>query len=356
MPTVPAVNRQVRLAARPNGLPARSDWHFTQEPVAEPGPGEFLVRVEYVSVDPAMRGWVSERRSYWPPVAIGAVMRAGGVGEVIRSNHPDHPVGQYVEGPFGVQQYAIADGRDVRAIDPAVAPPPVHLGALGMIGMTAYFGLLDVGRPQPGQTVLVSAAAGAVGSAAGQIAKIVGCRAVGIAGGPEKCRAVVDEFGFDAAIDYKAEDVRAAIREHCPDGVDVYFDNVGGSTLEASLANLARGARVVLCGAISQYNATERPKGPANYMSLLVNRARMEGFLVFDYRDRYEEAARELAAWRAEGRLRSREEVVEGIDAFPEALVRLFTGRNDGKVVLRVADVDPAIGADRENPGDPASR
>ncbi|MEU0396789.1 NADP-dependent oxidoreductase [Streptomyces sp. NPDC006208] len=332
-------NRQLRLAARPVGQPRSTDWEHVEEPAGEPGDGELLVQVLYLSIDPAMRGWMNAGKSYIRPVEIGEVMRAGAVGRVVASRHPGFSVGDHVSGSFGVQEYCLSDGRGVTKVDPELAPLPVHLGTLGMSGMTAYFGLLDIGRPQPGQTVVVSGAAGAVGSVVGQIAKILGCRVIGIAGGELKCRSVVEELGFDAAIDYQTEDVRKALREHAPDGVDVYFDNVGGDILDAVLTRLARGARIVICGAISQYNNTEPVKGPSNYMSLLVNRASMTGMVVFDYADRYHEAVAELAEWRATGRLRSLEDVVSGgVAAFPETLLRLFRGENLGKLVLKVAD------------------
>ena len=330
------VNRQFRLAARPVGLPKGSDWSLVEEPVREPGEGEFLIRIEYISLDPAMRGWMNEGKSYVPPVAIGEVMRAGGAGEVVASNHPGFPVGSKVSGLFGVQQYAMSNGKGVQRVDTALAPLPTYLGVLGMTGMTAYFGLLDVGAAKTGDTVVVSGAAGAVGMVVGQVAKILGCRVVGIAGGADKCRWLVDALGFDAAIDYKSEDVRKALREHCPKGIDVYFDNVGGEILDLALAQLAMHARVVVCGAISQYNATDGVKGPANYLSLLVNRARMQGMVVFDYAARYGEAAREMGAWLADGRLKSREDIVEGFDTFPDALLRLFRGENTGKLLLKV--------------------
>ena len=249
-------NHQFRLAARPVGLLKASDWSYTEEPVREPADGEVLVKVQYISLDPAMRGWVNEGRSYIPPVGIGEVMRALAAGEVIASNHPDVAVGDHVTGLLGVQEYAVAHGGAVMKVDTSLVPLPVYLSTLGMPGMTAYFGLLDIGRPKEGETVVVSGAAGAVGALVGQIAKLKGARVVGIAGGPEKCRYVVEELGFDAAIDYKAQDVAAGLGEHCPKGIDVYFDNVGGEILDAALAHLARNARVVICGAISQYNAT----------------------------------------------------------------------------------------------------
>ena len=329
-------NRQFRLAARPVGLPKSSDWSFVDEPVAAPREGELLVKLRYISLDPAMRGWMNEGRSYVRPVELGHVMRAAGVGEVIESRNESFPTGAYVVGTFGVQEYAVSDGTAVYRVDPNLTPPPKFLSVLGLTGLTAYFGLLDIGRPEPGQTVVVSAACGAVGQIVGQIAKIKGCRAVGIAGGPEKCRYVVDELGFDAAVDYKREGVRDALRTHCPDRIDVYFDNVGGEILDTALTLLARHARIVLCGAISQYNETGPRHGPANYMALLVDRARMEGFLVFDFFSRYPEAIGDMAGWMAEGRLRSREDIVSGIETFPDALLRLFRGENFGKLMLEV--------------------
>ena len=335
---MPETNHQIRLAARPVGLPADSDWEHTEEPVAEPGEGQVLVRVNYLSLDPAMRGWMNEGRSYVPPVGLGDVMRAGGVGTVVASGHGDFAAGDHVVGQTGIQEYALLDGGGLTKVDPSLAPLPVYLGTLGMPGQTAYWGLLEIGRPEPGQTVVVSGAAGAVGSVVGQIAKIKGARAVGIAGGEAKCRHVVEELGFDACIDYKAGRVSAELRRHCPDGIDVYFDNVGGEILDACLAQLAMRARVPLCGAISQYNSSEGMQGPRNYMSLLVNRASMTGFLVFDYADRYAEAAREMAGWMREGRLKSFEDVAPGgVEAFPETFLRLFRGENLGKLVLEVA-------------------
>jgi NADPH-dependent curcumin reductase CurA len=331
-------NRQFRLAARPVGLPKPSDWQFTQEPVAEPKDGEFLVKILYLSLDPAMRGWMNEGKSYIPPVGIGEVMRAGAVGRVIASKHPKFAVGEHVSGSLGVQEYAISDGRGITKVDPKLAPLPVYLGTLGMPGMTAYFGLLDVGAVKSGETVVVSGAAGAVGTVVGQIAKIKGCRVVGIAGGADKCRWVVEDLGFDACIDYKSEDLKKALKQHCPKGIDVYFDNVGGDILDAALTQLARDARIVICGAISQYNNTAPVKGPSNYLSLLVNRATMKGMVVFDYADRYALAAREMGGWLVEGKLKSREDVVQGLETFPEALLKLFRGENTGKLVLQVAE------------------
>ncbi|QNI06129.1 NADP-dependent oxidoreductase [Mycobacterium kubicae] len=328
-------NTACRLAARPTGLPKPTDFEVVDEPVGVPADGEFLVKVEYLSVDPAMRTWMNAGRSYVPPVGLGEVMRAGGIGRVIESRHREFAVGDELFGTFGVQRYAVSDGKDVTRVDTTVAPAPVHLGALGISGITAYFGLLDVGRPQPGQTVVVSGAAGSVGSIAGQIARINGCRAIGIAGGQDKCRWLVEELGFDAAIDYKAGDLRGQLKVHAPNGIDVFFDNVGGATLEAALARLARGARIVICGAISQYNADGELRGPANYMQLLVARASMTGFVVFDYADRYAEAVAQLADWLRSGELRSREQVIHGsVGDFPEVLLALFRGENTGKLVL----------------------
>src|SRR3984885_11102613 len=328
-------NHQVRLAARPSGLPKPNDWSFTEEPIPTPSAGEFVVAVSHVSLDPAMRGWMNAGASYIDPVEVGDVMRAGAVGRVSDSKHSGFTVGEHVYGTFGVQEHALSDGKGVVKIDPSLAPAPTYLGTLGMTGLTAYFGLLDVAKVKEGETVVVSGAAGAVGSVAGQIAKIEGARGVGIAGGEEKCRWLVDELGFDAAIDYKGEDVRRALREHAPAGVDVYFDNVGGEILDAVLTRLARGARIVICGAVSQYNAEGSVRGPSNYLALLVARASMTGMVVFDYAARYGEAMAAIAGWMREGKIVSREHIVGGgVPAFPEALLKLFAGENVGKLVL----------------------
>jgi NADPH-dependent curcumin reductase len=331
-------NRQFKLISRPVGLVKRSDFEFVTAPVAEPGPGEALVRVLYLSLDPAMRGWMNEGKSYVAPVGLGDVMRAGGIGRVVASNDASLAVGDTVVGMTGVQDYAIAKAKDFTKVDARLAPLPRYLGALGMSGLTAYFGLLDIGQPKEGETVVVSAAAGAVGAVAGQIAKIKGCRVIGIAGGPDKCRYVVDDLGFDAAVDYKNEDVRAALARHSPKGIDIYFDNVGGEILDTVLSLLARRARVVICGAISQYNKLDSIQGPRNYLSLLVNRARMEGFVVFDYAARYAEGVQALAGWMLKGKLKAREDVVEGLETFPETLQKLFRGENFGKLVIKVAE------------------
>jgi NADPH-dependent curcumin reductase CurA len=328
------MNRQVRLAARPSGLPEASDWEVTSESVPVPGPGEFVVAVSHVSVDPAMRGWMNAAASYIPPVEIGAVMRAGAIGHVTASEHPSYAVGDRVYGVFGVQEHAVSDGTGVLRLDTALAPATTYLGALGLTGLTAYFALLDVARIREGETVVISGAAGAVGSVAGQIAKLKGCRTIGIAGGPEKCAVLVSELGFDAAIDYKAENVRRALREHAPGGVDVYLDNVGGEILDAVLTRIARGARIVISGAVSQYNA-KRVQGPASYLMLLVARASMTGMLVFDYEDRYPQATAELAQWLRDGQITAREHIVRGeVTDFPDVLLKLFAGENTGKLIL----------------------
>jgi NADPH-dependent curcumin reductase len=330
------INHQFKLARRPVGMVKRSDFDYTQSPLPQPGDGEVLVKILYISLDPAMRGWMNEGKSYIAPVGIGEVMRAGAVGRVIASNEPNIAVGDHVVGTLGVQEYAVAKGKLLSKVDPRMAPLPVYLGTLGMPGMTAYFGLLEVGKPKAGDTVVVSGAAGAVGQVVGQIAKIKGCRVVGIAGGKDKCD-YLRSIGFDAAIDYKHQDLQAALKEHCPKGVDVYFDNVGGEILEAVLARLAMHARIVICGAISQYNETKM-QGPSNYMMLLVTRSSMTGMVVFDYASRYAEAAREMAGWMAAGQLKTREDIVAGLETFPDTLLKLFRGENTGKLVLKVAD------------------
>ena len=338
------VNQQVRLAARPAGLPTRADWRFSTEAVAEPGSGGVLVKTLYLSLDPAMRGWMNEGKSYISPVEIGAVMRAGGVGQVIASRNPAFAVGDFVNAGLGVQEYCLIPQEQIQRsgifkIDPRLGLT-TWLNVLGMPGMTGYFGLLDVGQPRAGETVVVSGAAGAVGQTVGQIARIKGCRVVGIAGGRAKCDWVVNELGFDACIDYKAGDVKAGLKTHCPQGVDIYFDNVGGEILDLVLTRITRGARIIICGAISQYNATAPVKGPANYLSLLVNRARMQGIVVFDYADRYPQAIAEITGYLEAGTMKSREDIVAGLDNFPEALLKLFNSENFGKLVLQVA---PAV-------------
>ena len=330
-------NRQFLLAKRPVGAATRDTFTFQQVPVVQPKDGQILVKNEYLSLDPAMRGWMNEGKSYIPPVALGDVMRALGVGKVIASAHPGFAVGDYVNGALGMQDYFTGEPRGFYKVDPKLVPLPVYLSALGMTGMTAYFALLDVGAPKTGDTVVISGAAGAVGSIAGQIAKLKGCRVVGIAGGQEKCKRLVEEFGFDGVIDYKNEDMLAGLKRECPKGVDVFFDNVGGDILDAVLSRLNFKARVIICGAISQYNNTTAVQGPKNDLSLLVNRARMEGIVVFDYADRYHLAITEMAGYLKSGQMKSKEDVVVGLNTFPETLTKLFTGENFGKLVLQVA-------------------
>lgn len=328
-------NIQVCLAARPVGMPVDSDWEIRRSPVPQAGSGEFVAEILYVSLDPAMRGWMNAAKSYIEPVAIGDVMRAGGIARVRESNIGGFEVGDHIFCMTGVQQYCVSDGDNVRKVDPTVAPLPVYLSVLGMTGLTAYFGLLDVAGAKKGDTVVVSGAAGAVGSVVGQIARIQGCRVVGIAGGEQKCDYLVNELGFDAAIDYKNDNLRKALRKHCPQGVDVFFDNVGGDTLNTVLPLLRMHGRVTICGAISQYNNVGPVSGPSNYLSLLVSRARMEGFVVFDYAKRYPEAFDAMAGWLADGTLLSREQIEDGIENFPSVLLKLFDGGNFGKLILR---------------------
>lgn len=332
----PSLNRRCVLARRPKGEIEDADFVIEDAPLESLEPGEFLVQVSLLALDPAMRGWMNDIRSYIPPVAIGEVMRAFGVGTVVSSREPRVVEGSVVSGSFGVQRYATASIKGVSVISPLRAPREKYLSVLGLTGLSAYFGLLDVGRPQPGETVVVSAAAGGVGSVVGQIARLQGCRVVGIAGGEQKCRYLKERLRFDDVVDYRAEKVRSGLRRACPEGVDVFFDNVGGDTLDAALASLTRGARVVICGAVSQYNAVGPPQGPANYLSLLVNRASMAGFIVFDYEDRFEEALAHLSSWMIAGDVVSDEEVMRGIGSFPDALRRLFNGDKTGKLLLDV--------------------
>ena len=353
--TTTLTNHQIRLASRPIGLPTRANWNVTSEPVGALEDGGVLVKTLALSLDPAMRGWMNEGKSYIPPVGINEVMRAGGVGVVVASKNPNFAVGDHVNAGLGVQAYCLIPAAQIKRsglvkIDLNVGSLTQWLNVLGMPGMTGYFGLMDVGQPKSGETVVVSGAAGAVGQTVGQMAKIMGCRVVGIAGGKAKCDWVVNELGFDACIDYKAsapetppagvtrwDAVRDGLKQHCPRGVDIYFDNVGGDILDAVLGRINLRARIVICGAISQYNNTTAVKGPANYLSLLVNRARMEGIVVFDYADRYHLAVAEMAAYLNDGRMKSKEDVVDGMDTFPETLLKLFNGENFGKLVLRVA-------------------
>lgn len=332
------MNKQVVLKQRPVGLPDESTWETIQGDIPAAKDGEVVVKQHYISLDPAMRGWMNDAKSYLPPVGIGEVMRAGSVGEVVESKHPDFKVGDFLSGWGGVQQYAATDAKGWFKVDPNLVPLPTYIGTLGMPGMTAYFGILEVGKIKEGETVLISGAAGAVGSIAGQIAKIKGCKVVGIAGGAEKCAYLKNELGFDGAIDYKNEEIYAAIKRECPKGVDVYFDNVGGDILDAALANLRMHGRVPLCGAISQYNSTDGIAGPKNYLSLLVNRGTMQGFIILDYAKDFQKAAMEMGTWMAQGKLKSREDIHEGIENFRETFLRLFSGEKMGKLVLKVMD------------------
>jgi NADPH-dependent curcumin reductase len=328
-------NKTVRLAKRPTGLPEADSWSISEEAVAALADGSVLVEILFISLDPAMRGWLNEGKSYIPPVEIGAVMRAGAVGKVIESTSADFAPGDHVYGAMGVQKYYAGPARDLTKVDANAAPLASYTGGLGMPGMTAYFGLLDVGQHKPGDVLVVSGAAGAVGSIVGQMGKIRGSQVIGIAGGPEKCAMVVNELGFDACIDYKSENVGKRLRELCPKGIDVYFDNVGGEILEAALANIALRGRIVICGAISGYNDMGGIQGPRNYLSLLVMRARMEGMVVFDFAKRYGEGQAQILAWMQAGKIRLREDVREGLDNFPEVLKLLFSGGNMGKLVLK---------------------
>jgi NADPH-dependent curcumin reductase CurA len=335
-----AVNRQWVLATRPSGMVEPSNFELRTGPVPSVEDGQFLVRNLYLSLDPAMRSWMTDRPSYIPPVGIGEVMRGACIGRVVESRHPDYSPGENVLGTFGWQDYATSDGGGAIPVNkvPEGIPLTLPLGALGLTSLTAYFGLKEIAKPKEGETVVVSGAAGATGSVVGQLARIWGCRAIGIAGGPDKCEWLTGELGFEAAIDYKSENVRARLRELCPRGLDVFWDNVGGDLLDAALVNLAMHARIVICGAISTYNAEETPPGPRAYMNLLVKRSRMEGFVVFDYLPRAGEALAELAPLVTEGKLKYREDVREGLERAPEALVDLYTGANSGKLLVEIAD------------------
>ena len=332
-------SRAVTLAARPTGFPSESDFALVEQPVPEPGPGEVLVRMLWTSVDPYQRGRMSTARSYAKHVEIGEVMTAQSLGEVVESNDGRFAAGDLVVGQLGWQDYAVARGGMLRTVPPFLDPPTLALHAVGATGLTAYFGLLDVGRPKPGDTVVVSGAGGAVGHIVGQIAKIAGCRTVGIAGGADKRDDLVGEYGFDEAIDYKGEDLRARLKETCPGGVEVYFDNCGGDISAAVYSRLALHACIVVCGQISQYNA-ERPEPNFHPGALIVFRARMEGFLVTDYAHRFDEAAMRLARWVAEGKIRWRETVTDGLENAPAAFIGMLNGENRGKALVRVASRD----------------
>jgi NADPH-dependent curcumin reductase CurA len=331
------VNRRVTLAARPVGEPKESDFALDDAEMPSPGPGEVLARVLWVSVDPYQRGRMSQTRSYARSLELGDVMTAQAVGEVVESRDPRFAPGELVVGQLGWQEHAVARAGTLRRVPSALEPPTLALGVVGTTGFTAYFGLLDVGRPRPGDTVVVSGAAGAVGSVAGQIAKLMGSRTVGIAGGPEKGADLRDLHRYDVGIDYKGEDVRAALKDACPDGVDVYFDNVGGDITEAVIPHLNVGARIVICGQISQYNLERRDPGPGLGF-LIVFRARMEGFLVSDYAHRFAEAAPRLMRWVAEGKIRWREHVTDGLENAPRAFIGMLRGENRGKALVKVAE------------------
>jgi NADPH-dependent curcumin reductase CurA len=329
-------NRRVTMASRPTGLPTEADFAVDESEVGEPRPGELLVRNLWVSVDPYQRGRMSTQRSYAKGLEVGDVMTAQAVGEVVESNDPRYSPGDLVVGQLGWQDYAVARAGSVRRVPDFLDPPTLALHAVGATGFTAYFGLLEVGRPKPGDTVVVSGAAGAVGQIVGQLAKIAGCHTVGIAGGPEKCKQC-ELYGYDVGIDYKGEDVRAALKEACPNGIDVFFDNVGGKILQAAVSRLNLGARIVICGQISQYNL-ERHEPTFAPGALIVYRARMEGFLVNDYAHRFEETAVRLARWVAEGKIRWTEHVTEGLENAPKAFIGMLNGENRGKALVKVAD------------------
>jgi NADPH-dependent curcumin reductase CurA len=331
------VNRQWLLAERPTGAVDPSHFELRESPVPELADGEFLVRNLYLSLDPAMRTWMTAHRSYVPPVGLGEVMRGMCTAQVVESRSPDYAAGDVLVGLFGWQEYAVAQGGWSVDRVPDGTPHTWPLSVLGITTLTAYFGMKEIAQPKHGETVVVSAAAGATGSVAAQLAKAWGCRTIGIAGGARKCSWLTDELGLDGAIDYKGEDVKARLRELCPDGMDVFWDNVGGATLEAALGNLAMHARVVLCGAISNYNA-DTPQGPRNYMNLLVKRSRMEGFVVFDYLPRTAEALAELMPMVEDGRLRVREDVRDGLDQAPTALMDLYSGENTGKLLVKISE------------------
>ena len=331
------INKKMILVNRPTGIPEKNTWSFEEELISEIKDGQILIKQQYISLDPAMRGWMNNSKSYIPPVEIGTVMRAGTVGEVIQvNNNTNFKVGDFVSGWGGVQEYSISDGKNYSIIKDKNNPIHRYLGALGMPGMTAYFGIINEGKIKSGDIVLVSAAAGAVGSLVGQIAKIKGCKVIGIAGGNEKCKYVKDQLGFDEVIDYKNDNIYSALKKYCPEGIDVYFDNVGGEILDAALAKLRMNARIVICGAISQYNNTSRTKGPSNYLSLLVNRATMSGMVVFDYKNDYPMAINQISEWFSEGKLKSNESIFEGIDNFYETFLKLFNGNKRGKLILKI--------------------
>jgi NADPH-dependent curcumin reductase CurA len=331
-------NRQFLIAARPEGMIRESDFKYVETPVPEPADGEFLIKQDIVAVEPALRGQMENRANYAAPLQIGDVMRALGVGTVIESNNPDWKVGQRVQGLFGFQDYLLSDGKGMVSRVPEGVTGEAALYVFGGTGFTAYYGMAEVGKPTPGCNVLVSGAAGAVGSLAGQIAKILGAgKVVGIAGSDDKCRWLTEELGFDAAINYKTEDVAARVKELFPNGLDIYYDNVGGEILDIALANLALNARVVLCGGISRYNKSGPIEGPKNYFNLVYSRATMTGFIIVDHVHRYKEWTQIMGKWIADGRLKYRIDMLEGFENLPKGLIRLFTGDNIGKQLIRIA-------------------
>ena len=329
--------RSLHLVSRPEGHPKDSDFEMREIAPADLREGEIRVAVKYLSIDPAMRVWMTEAKSYWPPVPLGEVMRSAGIGEVVESKNPKFNVGSWVSGMTGVRSELVSDGKGMQRFDAGRLPHPGWaLSVFGATGLTAYFGLTDIGQPKEGEVLVVSAAAGAVGSAVVQIGEALGLKVIGLAGGPDKCAFVKDTLGADACIDYKNENLSAALREHCPEGVDIYFDNVGGDILDAVLKRLRLKARIVLCGGISQYNAGGDTRGPANYLSLISARGRMEGFVVIDYLHRADEAIAAMAPWVAAGKLTSKLDIVDGLENFPEALRRLYTGANFGKQLVQI--------------------
>jgi NADPH-dependent curcumin reductase CurA len=332
------INRRVLLRARPTGLPKPDCFELSDAPVEPPKDGQFLLRNRFVSVDPAQKGWISAARNYSSPVPIGAVMRAFGVGEVVASRHPDYAPGDWLLGLFGWQSHALSDGREViRRVDPGAVAPSTALGVLGHTGLSGYFGVVDVLRPKTGETVVVSTAAGGVGSVAGQVAKLLGARTVGITSTEEKARLCREAFGYDDVIAYRTvADIDAALAEACPNGIDGYFDNVGGATLDAVLRRLNPKARIVICGTAATASWDPPPLGPRWERAILVNRARVGGMLIFDYQSRFAEGIDALSQWMKEGRLTHREEFIDGLDKAPEALARLYRGENLGKLVIRV--------------------
>jgi NADPH-dependent curcumin reductase CurA len=336
-----SINRQVRLKSRPAGIPQAEHFEIVNMPVPDLGDNEVLVRNIYLSVEPAMRGWVSDVANYSEPVPIGAVMRAPAVGRVEASRHSDFSAGEFVTGMFGWQDYAAVEAKVIqRKITETDLPISTSLGVLGLNGLTAYFALQEIGQPKTGETVVVSTAAGAVGSCVGQIAKIKGCRTVGITGGPEKARICRDEFRYDTAIDYKADNLDSALAAACPNGVDVYYDNTAGTISDKVLKRLSVGARVVICGTASIANWEPIPEGPRVERHLLVKRARMQGFLIFDYAEHFTEAVRELTQWVRQGLIRYREDILEGIEQAPGSVAGLYRGENFGKRLIRIAPQD----------------